>query len=137
MITILAIVPHAADVEQPFSNLTGVQGVKWCNLTVETFETMGKLRANYNYHLHQQARASGMSIRCRHAHMHTRNDLGLNIDLSADLETNFTWTPPLAAQQTEISLDSPEAITDEDLEAAFAELEQRNSTDEQRLESLR
>ena len=53
--------------------------------------------------------------------MHTRNEPGLNIDLSADLETNFTWTPPLTARQTEISLDSPEAITDEELEAGFAE----------------
>ena len=135
-ITILAIVPHAADVERLFSDLTGVQGVKRCNLTVETFETMGKLRANYNYHLHQQARASGKSIRRRHAHMHTRNEPGLNIDLSADLETNFTWTPPLAARQTEISLDGPEAITDEELEAAFAELEQRDSTDARRLDPV-
>ena len=97
---------------------------------------MGKLRANYNYHLHQQAQASGKSIRCQHAHMHTRNEPGLNIDLSADLETNFTWTPPLAAQQTEISLDSLEAITDEELEAAFAELEQRDSTDARRLDPV-
>ena len=43
--------------------------------------------------------------------------------------TLCTWTPPLAARQTEISLEGPEAITDEELEAAFAELEQRNSTD--------
>ena len=43
VITILAIVPHAADVERLFSDLTGVQGVKKCNLTVETFKTMGKL----------------------------------------------------------------------------------------------
>ena len=54
-ITILAIIPHAADVKRLFSDLTAVQGVKRCNLTVETFKTMGKLRANYNYHLHQQA----------------------------------------------------------------------------------
>jgi hypothetical protein len=39
----LAIVPHTTNVEQPFSNLTGVQGVKQCNLTVKTFETMEKL----------------------------------------------------------------------------------------------
>ena len=64
----------------------------------------------------------------------TRNEPGLNIDLSADLKTNFTWTPPLAARQTEISLEGPEAITDEELEAAFAELEQRDSTDARRLD---
>ena len=68
--------------------------------------------------------------------MHTRNKPGLNIDLSADLETNFTWTPPLTAQQTEISLDSPEAITDEELEAGFAELEQHDLTDARRLDPV-
>jgi hypothetical protein len=52
-ITIFAIVPHSADVDRLFSDLTGIQGVKRCNLTVETFETLGKLQANYNYHLHQ------------------------------------------------------------------------------------
>ena len=119
---------------QTIGYMTVISGVKRCNLTVETFETMGKLQANYNYHLHQQARASGKSIRHRHAHMHTCNKPGLNIDLSADLETNFTWTPPLAAWQTKISLEGPEAITDEELEAAFAELEQRNSTDAQTLD---
>jgi len=36
--------------------------------------------------------------------MHTHNEPGLNVDLSTDLDTNFTWTPPLAAQQTEIQL---------------------------------
>jgi hypothetical protein len=68
--------------------------------------------------------------------MHTRNEPGLNIDLSADLETNFTWTPPLTARQTEISLDSPEAITDEELEAGFAELEQHDLTDARRLDPV-
>ena len=36
-----------------FSNLTGTQGVKKCNLNVKTFETLGKLQANYNYHIQQ------------------------------------------------------------------------------------
>ena len=127
-ITILAIVPHAADVERLFSDLTGVQGVKRCNLTVPTFETLGKLRANYNYHLHQQARATGKSLRRRHAHMHTRNEIGINVDLVSDLETNFTWTPPLATstQQTEVSLEGPEGITDDDIDTAFADLEKRS-----------
>src|SRR5882672_6609278 len=91
--------PHAADVEWLFSNLTGFQGVKWCNLTVNTFETMRKLQANYNYHLHQQAQASWKPICHQHGHMHTHNEPGLNVYLSADLKTNFTWTPPLAAQK--------------------------------------
>ena len=68
--------------------------------------------------------------------MHTRNKPGLNIDLSADLMTSFTWTPPLAAQQTKISLEGPEAITDEELEAVFAELEQHDSRDAQTLDPI-
>jgi hypothetical protein len=123
-ITILEIVPHAVDVEWLFSDLTGVQGVKRCNLNVDTFETMGKLRTNYNYHLHQQAQAAGKPIRRQHAHMHTRNEPGINVDLTADLKTNFTWTPPLATQQTdsEIDLAGPESITEDDIDAAFIEL---------------
>jgi len=62
------------------------------------------------------------------ANMHTCNELGLNVDLSADLETNFTWTPPLAAWQNKISLEGPEAMTDEELEAVFAKLEQHRCT---------
>ncbi|KAG2368929.1 hypothetical protein BDR07DRAFT_1198175, partial [Suillus spraguei] len=48
-ITLFSIVPHAADVERLFSDLGGIQGVKRCNLTVRTFETLGKLRNNYTY----------------------------------------------------------------------------------------
>jgi len=68
------------------------------------------------------------------ANMHTCNELGLNVDLSADLETNFTWTPPLAAWQTEISLEGLEAITDKEFKAAFVELEQRDLTDARMLD---
>lgn len=42
-IMLFSIVPHAGDVEQLFSDLGGIQGVKCCNLTVCTFETLGKL----------------------------------------------------------------------------------------------
>ena len=90
---------------------------------------MGKLQVNYNYHLHQQAWASRNIICYQHAYMHTHNEPGLNVNLWADLKTNFTWTPPLAAQQTKICLKDPKAITDEELEVAFAKLEQCNLTD--------
>jgi len=68
--------------------------------------------------------------------MHTGKEPGLNVDLSADLKTNFTWTPPRAARQTEISLEGLEAITDKELEAAFVELEQCNSTDARTLDPV-
>ena len=70
-IIIHTIVPHATDVERLFSDLGGTQSVKHCNLSVETFETLGKLHNNYPYHLYQKDRAAGKPIHRRHAHMHT------------------------------------------------------------------
>jgi hypothetical protein len=61
-ITIFSIVPHSAEVEWLFSDLGGIQGVKCCNLTVRTFETLGKLRNNYTYHVYQRALAAGKLI---------------------------------------------------------------------------
>jgi hypothetical protein len=50
------------------------------------------------------------------------------VDLAQDLKTNFTWTPPLVASVSANSanLEGPESILVEELEAAFAELEQVN-----------
>ncbi|KAG2336964.1 hypothetical protein BDR05DRAFT_978652 [Suillus weaverae] len=42
-IIILSIVPHAAEVEQLFSDLGGTQSAKCCNLSVGTFEALGKI----------------------------------------------------------------------------------------------
>ncbi|KAJ7803849.1 hypothetical protein B0H14DRAFT_2263808, partial [Mycena olivaceomarginata] len=42
-IVLLSIVSHAAEVERLFSDLSGIQGVKRCNFTVPTFETLGEL----------------------------------------------------------------------------------------------
>jgi hypothetical protein len=42
-VVITAIVPHSANVERLFSDLGGVEGVHCCNLSVSTFETLGKL----------------------------------------------------------------------------------------------
>ena len=127
-ITLLSIVPHSAEVERLFSDLGGVQGVKRCNLSVRTFETVGKLRNNYSYHLYQRAAASGKPVHQKHAHKHTRKDGRLDVDLAKDLKTNFTWMPPLATNISANSadLEAPESISEEKIEAAFAELEQLN-----------
>lgn len=124
-INILSIVPHSADVERLFSDLGSTQSVKRCNLSVETFETLGKLCANYAYHLYKKAQASGKPIHRRHAHMHTRNETGINKDLVSDLEATFTWVPPLATDtgQGADHLQGPESISLEELDAAFDELE--------------
>ncbi|KAG2062985.1 hypothetical protein BDR04DRAFT_1111881, partial [Suillus decipiens] len=84
-----------SDVERLFSDLSGIQSVKRCNLTVCTFETLGKLCNNYSYHIHQHALAAGQLDRRKHAHMHTRNNGGIGTDLAMDLDTNFAWAPPL------------------------------------------
>jgi hypothetical protein len=51
-IMIHSIVPHTAEVERLFSALGGTQSTKRCNLSVSTFETLGKLHANYSCHLY-------------------------------------------------------------------------------------
>ncbi|KAG2352941.1 hypothetical protein BDR07DRAFT_1435440, partial [Suillus spraguei] len=53
IIIIHLIVPHAADVEHYFSGLSGVQSVKHCNLSVQTFKSLGKLQASYANFLHK------------------------------------------------------------------------------------
>ncbi|KAG2360242.1 hypothetical protein BDR07DRAFT_1290106, partial [Suillus spraguei] len=124
-ITLFSIVPHVADVEQLFSDLGGIQGVKCCNLTVRTFETLGKLHNNYSYHGHQHALAAGQSVHRKHAHMHTQNNGGINTDLAMDLDTNFAWTPPLVSQsQADDELEGPESLTEDEVAAAFDKIEQ-------------
>ena len=103
--------------------------VKCCNLTVRTFETLGKLRNNYAYHLYN---CMGQPHR-KHVHMHTCKDPGVDVQLATDLETNFTWTPPLATNGFVNSgdLEGPEGISEEDIDAAFAELEEQNRNSEE------
>ena len=63
-----SVVPHAAKVERYFSGLGGTQSAKHCNLTVENFEALSKLHANYAYHLYQMDRAAGKSTHRKHAY---------------------------------------------------------------------
>ncbi|KIJ05662.1 hypothetical protein PAXINDRAFT_164749 [Paxillus involutus ATCC 200175] len=116
-----SVVPHAADVERYFSGLGGTQSAKRCNLTVETFEALSKLRSSYAHHLYKLDRTAGKSTHRKHAHMHTRPHLGIDTDLVDELVKTFTWVPPLAAEsdESEESLSGPEAITDEELAEAF------------------
>ncbi|KAH7920574.1 hypothetical protein BV22DRAFT_1107611 [Leucogyrophana mollusca] len=124
-IVLFSIVPHAAEVERLFSDLGGTQSIKRCNLAVNTFESLGKLRSNYTYHLHQKALAAGKPIRRRHAHMHTQKGPGINTNLATDLEINFAWVPPLTAEVEAVddNLEGPEAISLDEIDEAFAQLE--------------
>jgi hypothetical protein len=128
-ITILSVVPHAGEVERLFSALGGTQTCKRCNLSVSTFETLGKLRSNYCRHLYQRDQAAGKPVRRRHAHMHTRDESGINADLVNDLDTTFTWKPPLTLETGNDGGDdlmaSMEDMTLDELDEAWMQLEEQ------------
>jgi hypothetical protein len=52
-VIIHSIIPHAANIEHYFSGLGGVQSMKCCNLSVQTFESLSKLWASYANFLHK------------------------------------------------------------------------------------
>jgi hypothetical protein len=124
-IMIHSIVPHMTKVECLFSALGSTQSTKQYNLSVSTFETLGKLRANYSCHLYNQDCATGKPIHCHHAHMHTRTKSGINVDLVNDLDISFTWTPLFSLQSDDDDnlLDGPESLTLDDINDAFDKLE--------------
>ncbi|KAJ7602520.1 ribonuclease H-like domain-containing protein [Mycena rosella] len=120
-IVLFSVVPHAAEVERLFSGLSGVQGVKRCNLSVPTFEILGKLRSNYSYYIYLQDRAKNKSTHRKHGHMHTRTEPGLDTNLANDLLSNFTWTPPLIVENVSDDLDMRgiEEMSEDEINAAF------------------
>lgn len=125
-VIIHSIVPHAADVERYFSGLGGVQSVKRCNLSVQTFESLSKLRASYANFLHKVDHEAGKPARRKHAHMHTRPEHGLDTALADELQRSFAWEPPLAGasrNSDDESLAGPESITDEELLEEFDRFE--------------
>ena len=125
-VALFSIVPHAAEVERLFSCLGGVQTAKRCNLAVDTFEALGKIRSNLAYELWKKTctENGGRAPHRRHAHSHIRPEAGLNLELSKDLEDTWTITPTLATRPADEQLTTPEDITLEELEKAFARLEE-------------
>ncbi|KAI5990358.1 hypothetical protein EDC04DRAFT_2911953 [Pisolithus marmoratus] len=121
-VTILSIVPHAGDVEQLFSDLGSTQSPRRCNLSVDTFQTLGKIHANLCYHLDVKNTAAGKQTHQKHAHMHARDEPGINMDVASDLEKNFSWVPPLSAHSDD-ELAGPESISLDEIDAEFAALE--------------
>ena len=59
--------------------------------------------------------------------MHTQPSPGIDTELAADLERTFSWVPPLATDSCSPDdyLAGPELIMDEELAAAFDELEHK------------
>ncbi|KAG2070751.1 hypothetical protein BDR04DRAFT_1099410 [Suillus decipiens] len=97
------------------------QPQKHCNLSVDTFEALAKIRANLRYHTQPKAVANGKPARRRHGHMHTGAQPGISVDVAADLEAIFAWAPPLAPQTQNVDGDlaGPESISLEEIDAAF------------------
>ncbi|KAG1807602.1 uncharacterized protein BJ212DRAFT_1485448 [Suillus subaureus] len=125
-IIIHSIVPHAADVECYFSGLGGVQSVKCCNLSVQTFESLSKLQASYANFLHKVDHEASKPVHCKHAHMHTRPEHGLDTAFADKLQRSFAWVPPLAGASCNSDdefLAGPESITDEELLEEFDRFE--------------
>lgn len=121
-IVLLSVVPHAGEVERLFSALGGTQSNRRCNLSVDTFEKLGKLRSNYSYQMYQRDRSLGKSTHRRHAHMHTRPEDGINQEIVEDLERDMAWVPPFASDEKEGDEDG---IQEGDVEKAFNDLDQQ------------
>ncbi|KAI6143268.1 hypothetical protein BKA82DRAFT_169851, partial [Pisolithus tinctorius] len=121
-ITILPIVPHAGNVEHLFSNLGNTQSPQRSNLSVSTFEMLGKIHANLNYHIHTTKATSSKKMWHHHARIHTQDQSGISVDVAKDLEERFTRVPPLIAQSDE-DLAGPEAISLDEIDALFSAFE--------------
>ncbi|KAJ3539928.1 hypothetical protein NMY22_g4510 [Coprinellus aureogranulatus] len=124
-ITLLSVVPHTAELERLFSQLGGTQSAKRCNLTVDRFETLGRLRNHYCSVLWEYKKSTGQSVHRKHPHMHTAAESGVNKDLVDDLEATFTWTPPFSAPNPnpDVPMGGLEEITEEEIEEAFGSVE--------------
>ena len=130
-IVLHSIVPHAGEIERVFSQLGGVQSAKRCQLSVETFEALGKIRANLHSRLQKKLGTNGASTRRKHAHMHTRSEPGIDAELAENLGQTFTWVPPMTIEGAggEISLEGPESVSVEELDKAFREFEEQQAAE--------
>ncbi|KAG1853162.1 hypothetical protein DFJ58DRAFT_396696 [Suillus subalutaceus] len=131
-ILILSIVGHAGEVERTFSDLGTTQSARRCNLSVDTFETLGKIRANLRHHSAVKVAETGKPTHRRHAHMHTREEVGIAVETAQDLEASFAWAPPLSTEPRDANdlLAGPESISPDDIAAEFAALKELKRTEE-------
>ena len=111
------IVPHSAEVERLFSDLGGVQGTRRSRLTVDRFEALAKLRANYKKHNYHHLNALGKPTQRQHGHSHTRKEGGIDIPLVEDLEQSFSLAPPITSTTNDDASNT-------NLDAMFEELGQ-------------
>ncbi|KAG1848290.1 hypothetical protein F4604DRAFT_1973927 [Suillus subluteus] len=112
--------------------LDNTQSARRCNLSVDTFETLGKIHANLRHHGVVKAPEAGKPTRRRHAHMHSREEVGIAVKTAQDLEASFAWAPPLSTEprDADVLLAGPESISPDDIAAEFAALEELKGTEE-------
>jgi hypothetical protein len=100
-----------------------------CTVTssVETFETLRKLRANYSYHLYQRDRMAGKSTHRHHNHMHSHSTRGINVELAEEIESTFSYIPPLSvsSKTSDNFFDDPEDFDLDELDKEFDEFEKQ------------
>ncbi|KAG2117391.1 hypothetical protein BD769DRAFT_1629766 [Suillus cothurnatus] len=96
-----SIIPHAADIKRYFSGLGGVQSVKRCNLSVQTFD---------------------------YANFLPKPEHGIDTAWADELQRYFAWVPPLAGASRNSDdefLAGTESITDEELLEEFDRFENK------------
>ncbi|KAG2030462.1 hypothetical protein BDR03DRAFT_1017099 [Suillus americanus] len=116
-VTILSIVGHAGEVERTFFDLSTTQSARQCNLSVDPFEILGKLRRL----------GSPPAI-----DMHTREEVSIAVETARYLEASFAWAPPPSTEPRNADdlLAGPESISPDDIAAEFTALEELNRTEE-------
>ncbi|VDB88509.1 unnamed protein product [Peniophora sp. CBMAI 1063] len=123
-ILLFSVVPHSAEVERLFSMLGGVQSAKRCNLSVETFEALGKCRAHYSRKQWDRDRTAGKSVHRKHAHAHTRETPGADAELIKKLD-EWTVEVPFAISVDDGVGPEDEAAALSGLDKDFRELAER------------
>ncbi|KAG1801253.1 uncharacterized protein BJ212DRAFT_1399201 [Suillus subaureus] len=63
--------------------------------------------------------------------MHTREEVGIAVETTQDLEASFAWAPPLSTEPRDANdlLAVPESILPDDITAEFAALEELKRTE--------
>ncbi|KAG1738265.1 hypothetical protein EDB19DRAFT_1714942, partial [Suillus lakei] len=62
------------------------QSARRCNLSVDTFTKLGKIRTNLQHHSTVKNVEAGKSTRHRH------------VETAQELEASFAWAPPLSTE---------------------------------------
>ncbi|KAG2061175.1 hypothetical protein BDR06DRAFT_978764 [Suillus hirtellus] len=131
-VTILSIVGHAGEVEHTFSDFGTTQSARRYNLSVETFEILGKIHMNLQHHSAIKATEAGTSAHHQHTHIHTHKEVGIAVETAQDLEASFLWAPLLSAEphDTDDLLAGSESIPPDNIAAEFVALKELKQTEE-------